>query len=510
VPRLTIDGRTIDVEPGTTVLAAAHRLGISIPTLCHLEGIEPLATCMVCLVEERRSGRLVPSCSARAEEGMAIDTNGGLVQQARRTALELLLSEHAGECEAPCQRACPLGIDIPEMLDRLECNGEAAAWRVLREAVPMPATAARLCPGGCEKACRRRSLDAPVRVAEIHRELADWGLRQGPGLLPPCAAATGKRVTIVGAGLVGLAAADRLLTLGHACTLYERGQAVAESFRRTAVLAPQDAQALSVEIDAILSRGATVHLGVAAGGGVPWHELRSQCDVLLLATTEAPCGVDAPGLETRDGVVAVGKTTRPGRNALRALVQGREMGQAVHRLLVGDEAPLTTGRGAARLGPMTSEDLRTLAGNRLRRNGGPAVVEADPDGCNGSRIEARRCLGCGCRSAPSCTLRRLCQEHGVEPRRYAGRRRPIEPVEEHALVRYEPGKCILCGRCARLAEAADEPLGLAVTGRGPATRISVPLGRPLAQSLERSAVACAKACPTGALSLRSDTQKGQS
>ncbi len=510
MPRLTIDGRRVDVEPGTTVLAAATRLGMPIPTLCHLEGIEPLATCMVCLVEERAGGRLVPSCSTRAEGGMVIHTNSTLAQEARRTALELLLSEHAGECEAPCQRACPLGIDIPEMLDRLECDGEAAAWRVLRESVPLPVTAARLCPAGCEKACRRRSLDTPVRVREVHRELADWGLRQGPSRLPPCAGATGKRVTIVGAGLVGLAAADRLLTLGHACTLYEQGQAVAESFRRTEALASRDAQALAAEIDGILARGATLHLGVVAGAEIPWHELRFRCDVLLLATGEAPAGVNVPDVETRDAVVAVAKTPRSGRNALQSLIQGREMAQVAHRLLIGDETPPTTGRGCARLGPTTTDDLRTLAGNRLGRNGRLAAAEARPDGCGESRSEARRCLGCGCRSTPSCALRRLCQEHGVEPRRHAGRRRPIDPVEEHALVRYEPGKCILCGRCARLAEAADEPLGLVVTGRGPATRISVPLKRPLAQALERSAVACANACPTGALTLRGNTQKGNS
>lgn len=93
---LTIDGIEIEVEQGTTVLEAARMVGIEIPTLCHLKGIHESSSCRVCVVEV--GPRLIASCTLKAERGMNIKTNTKKVRDARRTVVELILSDHNREC----------------------------------------------------------------------------------------------------------------------------------------------------------------------------------------------------------------------------------------------------------------------------------------------------------------------------------------------------------------------------------------------------------------------------
>ena len=119
MPKLTIDGRTIEVEAGTTILQAARRLGIEIPTLCYADGREPLTSCFVCVVKVQGRENLVPACATVVEDGMVVEASSEEVREARRVALELLLSDHLGDCVAPCQAACPAGMNIPLMLRQI-------------------------------------------------------------------------------------------------------------------------------------------------------------------------------------------------------------------------------------------------------------------------------------------------------------------------------------------------------------------------------------------------------
>lgn len=72
---LTINNHPIEVAEDATILDAARQLGIQIPTMCHLNGTEHFTSCMICLVKDRRNGRLMPSCSMPASEGMDIVTD---------------------------------------------------------------------------------------------------------------------------------------------------------------------------------------------------------------------------------------------------------------------------------------------------------------------------------------------------------------------------------------------------------------------------------------------------
>ena len=93
MPKLTIDNRSIQVADGTTILQAARANGISIPTLCYHEAVEPYAACRLCIVELASArGKLVAACAQACEEGMDVLTNSLRVQSSRRITAELLMA----------------------------------------------------------------------------------------------------------------------------------------------------------------------------------------------------------------------------------------------------------------------------------------------------------------------------------------------------------------------------------------------------------------------------------
>jgi iron-only hydrogenase group A len=95
---LSINDKKVTVNKGATILDAAKQLGIRIPTLCHHSDLCIAGNCRVCLVEQKGMRALQASCAVPAAEGMQILTNTQKVREARKTVIELLLSEHAGEC----------------------------------------------------------------------------------------------------------------------------------------------------------------------------------------------------------------------------------------------------------------------------------------------------------------------------------------------------------------------------------------------------------------------------
>ncbi len=100
---ITIDRKPFAVAEGTTVLEACKQAGVSIPTLCYLEKIQAIGACRVCLVEIDGVKDLVASCVMPVSAGMKIHTNNRRVREARKVVVELLLSEHEGDCKT-CDR----------------------------------------------------------------------------------------------------------------------------------------------------------------------------------------------------------------------------------------------------------------------------------------------------------------------------------------------------------------------------------------------------------------------
>lgn len=96
--KLNIDGIDVEVEHGTTVLQAARKINIDIPTLCFLKGINSAGDCRMCIVEIEGRRALTPSCNTLVEEGMIVRTNTEKVNEARRVVLDLILSTHNRDC----------------------------------------------------------------------------------------------------------------------------------------------------------------------------------------------------------------------------------------------------------------------------------------------------------------------------------------------------------------------------------------------------------------------------
>ena len=101
---VTINGKSVSVAEGTTILEAARAAGVSIPTLCHLEHRAPLGACRVCVVEVEGARTLQASCATPVTDTMVVHTNSRRARQARRTVVDLLLSEHDGNCQF-CDRS---------------------------------------------------------------------------------------------------------------------------------------------------------------------------------------------------------------------------------------------------------------------------------------------------------------------------------------------------------------------------------------------------------------------
>jgi NADP-reducing hydrogenase subunit HndD len=98
-----INNTKVEVEEGTTILHAANKAGVKIPTLCYVEGKDPRGACRVCVVEVEGARTLVASCCTPAANNMKVLTNTKRAREARRSVVELLLSEHDGDCKT-CQR----------------------------------------------------------------------------------------------------------------------------------------------------------------------------------------------------------------------------------------------------------------------------------------------------------------------------------------------------------------------------------------------------------------------
>ena len=116
--------------------------------------------------------------------------------------------------------------------------------------------------------------------------------------------------------------------------------------------------------------------------------------------------------------------------------------------------------------------------------------------------ESRRCLSCGCRKADCCQVRMLATQYDVDPYRFSGERRRFTQDNSHPEIIYEPGKCIMCDACVRIAAQAGEELGVATIGRGFDVTMAVPFDQPLSEGLRKAARRATEACPSGALALR--------
>src|SRR5450830_1763255 len=158
----------------------------------------------------------------------------------------------------PCNNQCPAGENIQAWLFHAESGDYEKAWRELVEQNPFPAIMGRVCYHTCEAACNRAQLDAPVGINSVERFLGDQAIAQG-WKLAPAAAASGKKVLVVGAGPSGLAAAYQLARLGHQVTVFEAGPMPGGMMRFGIPQYRLPRQVLDAEVQRIVDLGVNIH-----------------------------------------------------------------------------------------------------------------------------------------------------------------------------------------------------------------------------------------------------------
>jgi len=520
MPELSIDRQVVEVPEGATLLDAAGRLGIDIPTLCHLEEVQPFTSCMMCSVHDAGSGRMLPACSTPARHGMAIDTDSPPVRAARKEVLELLLSEHVGNCEGPCRQACPAGLNIPALITCLEEGRVEEASEMARQQLVLPAVVERICPAYCEMACRRGLIDhtVPIRLLVRRAVEASWGTA---GTLPPAREGERNRqVAIVGAGPAGLACAVHLRRHGYPCTVFDDHDDPGGTLRYGIPEAKLPRHVLEADLAALRPLGITLRMNTHVGRDLPVNDLHAEFDAVVLAVgkikPEVPgaFGVDSAyqGIAVQPvtfrtsspSVFAGGDAVRALRVAVKSIADGAAIATSVHQFLQGHDVTGPTQRFNSRIGcPQRDEMGEFLKGVDRSDRIGPAGGAGEGYTDQEARREAGRCLHCECLKPDTCKLRNYAEEYAASQDLYRHRERTLyQRVLEHKDVLYEPGKCIRCGLCVRLAAQAGEPLGLAFIGRGADMRVAVPFNRPLAEGLQSVAGACVEACPTAALAWR--------
>ena len=279
---LTINGKNITVEEGTTILQAAKDNGIYIPTLCYDDAVKVYGACGLCVVEAEGIPKLLRSCSAKCSEGMVVNTESKRVVQSRKIAMELLMSAHDGDCVAPCQLNCPARTDCQGYVG-LIANGEyEAALKLIKDKVSLPASIGRVCPHPCETACRRGKVDEAINIAQLKAFAADMDLNSD-SYLPEKNAPTGKKIAIIGGGPAGLTAAYRLAISGHEVTVYDMMEKMGGMLRYGIPQYRLPKEVLDKEIAIIEKLGVKMINGVKLGKDFTIASLKAQNDAVIVA-----------------------------------------------------------------------------------------------------------------------------------------------------------------------------------------------------------------------------------
>ena len=520
---LKIDHIELQVEENLSVLEAARQAGIDIPSLCFLKGYKSHPSCMVCMVKDKNTHALVPSCSLKVVEGMEIDASSEEVRTSRRQALEMLLSDHVGDCVAPCTLACPAGMDIPYM-NRL--IGEARfteALNVAKEDIALPLILGYICPAPCENACRRRQIDNSASICLLKRFVAEEGVdkrAEEAAKMHREANEKRKKVAIIGSGPAGLTVAYYLQLLGYSCSVFERSPEAGGTLRYDIPEEQLPRDVIDEEVDLIRSMGVNFYFNTLITAQLFNEQIKNEYDAIIIATGNIATQdklkelfeLSGSGFKinqqdmssSQPGVFVCGSAVKPQKAAVRTVAQAKTTALSAHHYLQG----LAWEKPEKKFNSRFSKLFESEFSEFLKESSTTGSVSAEKDFQKGLSIdeaiqEALRCGHCDCRKKDNCRLRDYADEYQADKKRYmVGDRKTMAKQIQHDLIIYEQQKCIKCGLCVEISNEGGEKFGMAFEGRGFDVVVNAPLGKSFNESLSHTAVKCAEYCPTGALSLK--------
>ena len=279
---VTINGKKCVAQKGNTILEIASANGIEIPTLCHAENVKHYGACGICVVEGENMPKLMRACSTVASDGMVLFTESDRVKQVRKIALELLMSDHEGDCKGPCALNCPAGTDAQGYIKCIASGDNEGAVKIIKETNPLPASIGRVCPHPCETACRRKNVEQPLSIAYLKAYAADKVIENG-GIKETVKQNTGKTVAVIGGGPAGLTAAYFLALEGHSVTVYDSMAKMGGMLRYGIPEYRLPKKVLDTEISEIESLGVKMINNVRVGKDVTLESLREQFDAVIVA-----------------------------------------------------------------------------------------------------------------------------------------------------------------------------------------------------------------------------------
>ena len=280
IVNIFINGKEYKADTDKTLLDNILNNGINLPHLCHNPEIESYGGCGLCLVMVEGINKPLRACSTTVTEGMKVTTSTEALEKSRKVSLSLILSDHSGDCKAPCFKACPTHQDIQAYVG-LIANGETEeAIKIIKKDNPLPRSIGRVCPHPCEDACRRNHLEGAVSICSLKRFAGD----EYSDYIPECAEKNGKKVAVVGGGPAGLSCAYFLLLKGYSVDVFEAEKKAGGMLRFgiPAYRLPKDV--LDKEIENIEKMGAQFNYNKKLGRDFSVESLKAEYDAVFVAT----------------------------------------------------------------------------------------------------------------------------------------------------------------------------------------------------------------------------------
>ena len=368
--KINIDGQDVAGFEDQTILEIARRNGIEIPTLCHDERVEIYGACGLCTVEIEGSPKLFRACSTFAAAGMVIKTHTERIEKNRRAVLELQMSDHAGDCIAPCILACPAQTNCQGYVKLVAEGKYAKALELIKEKIPLPASIGRICPHPCEEACRRELVEEPIAICAIKQFAGDLNLEYIPEIADP----TGKKVAVIGGGPGGLSAAYFLKLHGHEVSVYDAMPKMGGMLEYGVPEYRLPKNILQKEIKSIESMGVTFCNNVKIGHDVTLDCLRKEYDAVIIAIGAwSSANLGCPGEELEGVLSAV--------DFLRDIdkIDKYDFGNKKIAVVGGGDIAMDACRTAVRLGAGEMHNIYRRTKNEMPANK-IEIAEAEEEG----------------------------------------------------------------------------------------------------------------------------------